>query len=395
MIHNLDVIDSLKNGQLETFVEAIMNKDGKVHKLVLKLDKPNTEKFNRDQNQVFAKKFPDHVFVERVSWQYSRWKKGGLETSKATVIQFPIRLAFGITAHKVQGSSIPYPTKVALDIDSTFTAGQTYVMLSRVQCLDQIFIVGRLQESKIRVSKKALNELQRLERISINRNPRIWMKDQGNVLKIATLNCAGLEAHIEDIKVDQKLLMADIILLQETSLEIGSTNQLEISSHPNILHVRQGRGKGVTIYMKEKFGDKIIVCGQGYTMAAVNCKGLKIFNVYRSSNGSKEEICEKFDKLIDDPITTIVCGDFNVCGQREEKNKITRHLLSYGLPQLVKEPTHVRGRQIDHIYLREGTQMKVLDIERLSPYYTDHDALLLTLEVRKIFTILQFFCHSI
>ena len=246
-------------------------------------------------------------------------------------------------------------------------------MLSRVQCLDQIFIVGRLQESKIRASKKVLNELHRLERISINKNQRIWMKDQ----------------------VDQKLLIADIILLQETSLEIGSTNQLEISSHPNILHVRQGRGKGVTIYMKEKFDDKIIICGPGYTMAAINCKGLKIFNVYRSSNGSKEEICEKFDKLIDDPITTIVCGDFNVCGQREEKNKITRHLLSYGLPQLVKEPTHVRGRQIDHIYLREGTQMKVLDIERLSPYYTDHDALLLTLEVRKIFTILQFFCHYV
>ena len=133
MIHNLDVIDSLTNGQLGTFVEAIMNKDGKVLKLVLKLDKTNAGKINREQNPVLSKKYPEHVFVERVSWQYSLRKKSGLETSKATVIQFPIRLAFGITAHKVQGSSIPYPTTVALDIDSTFTAGQTYVMLSRVQ----------------------------------------------------------------------------------------------------------------------------------------------------------------------------------------------------------------------------------------------------------------------
>ena len=133
MIHNLDVIDSLTNGQLGIFVEAIMNKDGKVLKLVLKLDKTNAGKINREQNPVLSKKYPEHVFVERVSWQYSLRKKSGLETSKATVIQFPIRLAFGITAHKVQGSSIPYPTTVALDIDSTFTAGQTYVMLSRVQ----------------------------------------------------------------------------------------------------------------------------------------------------------------------------------------------------------------------------------------------------------------------
>ena len=189
---------------------------------------------------------------------------------------------------------------------------------------------------------------------------------------------------MEDIKVDQKLLIADIILLQETSLEIGSANQSIISTHPIMLHVKQGRGKGVSIYMKEKYDDKTITIGQGYQMAAISCKGLKIINVYRSSTGSKEEICDKFDEWIDDPFTTIVCGDFNLCGQRETNNKITRHLLTSGLTQLVKEPTHIRGRQIDHIYLRESRHMKVLDIERLSAYYTDHDALLLTLEVIKI-----------
>ena len=270
MIHNLDVIDSLTNGQLGTFVEAIMNKDGKVLKLVLKLDKTNAGKINREQNPVLSKKYPEHVFVERVSWQYSLRKKSGLETSKATVIQFPIRLAFGITAHKVQGSSIPYPTTVALDIDSTFTAGQTYVMLSRVQCLEQIFIVGKFQERKIRVSNKALNELQRLENISINRNLTVCMKNQRNVLKIATLNCAGLEAHIEDIRVDEKLLIADIILLQETSLDFGSSNQFVISSHPNMLHLKQGRGKGVSVYTKEMYDDKALTSGPGYQIAAIN-----------------------------------------------------------------------------------------------------------------------------
>lgn len=181
------------------------------------------------------------------------------------------------------------------------------------------------------------------------------------------------------------MLVADIILLQETSLEIGSTDQLLISSHPNMLHVRQGRGKGVSVYMKETCEDKTFTSGQGYQLAAINFKGVKIFNVYRSSTGSKEEICDKFDDLLENPNAMIVCGDLNVCGQRERKNRITRHLLTYGLTQLVKEPTHVRGRQIDHIYLKEGRQMKVWDIERYSPYYTDHDALLLTVEVRKNF----------
>ena len=149
-----------------------------------------------------------------------------------------------------------------------------------------------------------------------------------------------------------------------------------------MLHLKQGRGKGVSVYTKEMYDDKALTSGPGYQIAAINWWGLKVFNIYRSSNGSKEEICKKIDDLLDDPSSTIVCGDLNVCGQRESRNKLTSHLLSYGLTQLVKEATHIRGRQIDHIYLKEGRQVKVLDIEQFSPYYTDPDSVLLSLEVR-------------
>ena len=168
-----------------------------------------------------------------------------------------------VCAHKVQGSSIQYPTKVAVDVDSAFSAGQTYVMLSRVQCLEQIYIVGRLQESKIKASNKALEELHRLERTSLNRNPRLWIKLQENVIKIASLNCAGLKAHIDDIQVDRTLLMADIILVQETSLDIRSTDNFEITSHPFVHHIREGNGKGVSIYSKKKY-EKVSCVGEGY-----------------------------------------------------------------------------------------------------------------------------------
>ena len=379
MIHNLDVVDSLTNGQLGTFVDAVKNKDGKVLKLILKLDKPSAGKFNRELNPALAKRYPDHVFVERVSWQYSLRKKSGDETSKATLIQFPIRLAFGITAHKVQGSSIPYPTKVAVDVDSAFSAGQTYVMLSRVQCLEQIFIVGRFQESKIKVSFKAIEELQRLEDTSLNRNPRPWIKLQENVLKIASLNCAGLKSHIEDIRADRKLLMADIILLQETSLDDAGSDDFEITTHPFVHHVRQGNGKGVSIYAKKKF-EKIACVGEGFQILKIRFdENIHIFNVYRSSNGCKDRICDIFSELIETTGRTVVCGDFNVCGLRERTNKITTYFESCGFRQLVNESTQIKGRQIDHIFLKEMTQLK--DLERCSVYYSDHDALLLSLQL--------------
>ena len=94
--------------------------------------------------------------------------------------------------------------------------------------MDQVYIVNELKVNKIMMSTDALNELQRLEDISINRNPRFWMNGQQDVLRICSLNCAGLQAHIEDIKADQRLLKADILLFQETSLTSFDQESFEI-----------------------------------------------------------------------------------------------------------------------------------------------------------------------
>ena len=42
-----------------------------------------------------------------------KWRSGEGGTS-AIVIQFPVRLAFALTAHKIQGQTIPKQTKVVL-----------------------------------------------------------------------------------------------------------------------------------------------------------------------------------------------------------------------------------------------------------------------------------------
>ena len=378
LIHNLDTIDSLTNGQLGTFIDAVKDTKGKVVKLILKLDKAGAGAVNRQQNPELAKKFPDYVFIQRVSLQYSMSKKT-TESSKATVIQFPIRLAYGITAHKIQGSSIPFPNTVALDISSVFQAGQAYVMLSRVQCLEQVFIVGKIEESKIRMSNKALEELQRLQSISMNRNPTVWMKPDCGYLKIASVNCAGLNAHFEDIKSDSRLLTADIILLQETSLITGEIVNLDIPSHPVSVHVRQGRGKGVSMYMRKEYDQEIHTVSDGFQILKVKTNNMDIFNVYRSSNGCKETLCLRLEDLIDGTQETLILGDFNICSKSEKNNSIQRCLQGHGLKQIVKEATHIRGRMIDHIYLKNHANEAVVDLERYSPYYTDHDALLLTL----------------
>ena len=110
--------------------------------------------------------------------------------------------------------------RVVLDLNSVFEDAQAHVMLSRAQCLEQVFILKSLDKSKIRTSNIGLNELERLKTISINENPTPWHGQKGNqTIKIATLNCAGLKPHFKDILADDKLMEADLIHLIETSLE--------------------------------------------------------------------------------------------------------------------------------------------------------------------------------
>ena len=92
-------------------------------------------------------------------------------------------------------------------------------MLSRVEDLQQVFIVGKFDPKKaFKTSSKAMNELNRMNKVCLNNNPDAWLKEDNDSIKIACLNCAGLKWHHIDIKSDERLLKADLIHLNEISL---------------------------------------------------------------------------------------------------------------------------------------------------------------------------------
>ena len=63
---------------------------------------------------------------------------------KASITQFPLRLAWAITIHKSQGMSLD---NAEIDLRSTFTYGMGYVALSRVRTLSGIRLIGFTKES--------------------------------------------------------------------------------------------------------------------------------------------------------------------------------------------------------------------------------------------------------
>ena len=78
---------------------------------------------------------------------------------------------------------------------------------------------------------------------------------------------------------------------------------------------------------------------------------------------------------------TLVTGDMNVCFRQNANNAISNCLLKQGFIQLVEKATHVMGGSIDHAYwIDESEKWAMPKIEIYSPYYSDHDAILVTLE---------------
>ena len=255
-------------------------------------------------------------------------------------------------------------------------------MLSRVQQIDQVFIVEKFSESKIRTSQVALEESKRLENISMNKNPSSWDTINDRNIKVMTLNCAGLKAHMEDIKTDNKIMQADMIQLIETSLNEDEENPLKISGF-EVHDFSNRNGMGISTYYKgSKFKYESSYITSEIQVVKFTSEDLLVVTVYRSSRGSLQILNNKLNEMVSNTgQAVLITGDFNLCILKNKTNIISKNLENRGFQQLMKEATQIKGGHIDHIYWRNGLNNWMDPILlRYSPYYTDHDASLVTLK---------------
>ena len=121
--------------------------------------------------------------------------------------------------------------KVIIDITSIFQAAMAYVMLSRVCAIWQIFILNKLDDTKIYPSRTALKELKRLNDKAMKKEVQ-KSDNEGKVkINISSLNCRSLRKHYEDIIQDIQIMNNDMICLQETWLQFDDIEEdLKISN---------------------------------------------------------------------------------------------------------------------------------------------------------------------
>ena len=107
---------------------------------------------------------------------------------------------------------------------------------------------------------------------------------------------------------------------------------------------------------------------------------LDTINVYRSKNGHSVELLNHLLQMLTEDKPTLITGDFNICYIIHKNNRTSQGLEKESFSQLVEEATQIRGGLIDHAYWKDATGVwKRPEIERYSPYYSDHDAICTTL----------------
>ena len=231
---------------------------------------------------------------------------------------------------------------------SSFAAGMIYVMLSRVQCIDQLQIINEFDPEKIKVDESVKAETARMWEVSCNKNPTAWMNSEESGFRVSSLNCRSLRKHIQDVKTDDLLLQADVIALQETWLEKGEDEQgpYQLEGYRAIF-ASAGRGKGLVTYVKGDIHLIQTVRTDDLQICKITMENADVINIYRSQEEPLSRVKDVLLPLIEPEKETILVGDFNFCAT--EKNQLSDALEKAGLIQLVSMPTHIQGGNKEEI----------------------------------------------
>ncbi|XP_062581095.1 uncharacterized protein LOC134242909 [Saccostrea cucullata] len=384
LTRNCDVEDGLVNGVMGhicrfSFVE---NSEEIVKAIGVVFDNKEvgkkTGQYTRDGNM---------VFIERVQEEIK---------DKATTVvrhQFPIRLSWACTAHKVQGMTTD---KVVVNLDKAFAPGQAYVALSRVTSKLGLFIDT---EDPVRFQKNIYADPE--VKAALKEMPKLIFDDIASILasngkKIVLHNIQSLHGHFGDLKNDARFHQADIICLTETWLRSGESTEnfalegfqfhhlprSEAYDESTALNqsVKMTKGGGVGLYLKDKKDSYDIL-----PMSKMNIEGIAVklarrnillLSVYRPCAAKVAMFLQYLQKVLNYLKTNahdcIIVGDFNEDAKID--GPIQRFMKEQNFKQLVSFSTTEGGTILDHVYVSSSIEVEVY---QLPTYYSYHDAVLL------------------
>ena len=331
LTHNVDTSDCLTNGAFGEVVDFKFDNAGQIKEIYVKFENEDCGRQSRKRNADVQKRYPNDnvVAIEKLEFIYSISKNAKLGSATATAYQFPLRLAFASTAHKVQGLTIKKPNSLVVDLRSVRENAQAYVILSRVQSLDQIYILEALCPQKITACTKAISELTRMMKLAINENFSLHNT-------IISCNIRSLNKNFEDLIQASAYKSAKVLCVQETWLDASDFGLSLLENKDwSQNNVCLGRGRGISTFYKKNFEWIADIKSDSFQMTLIKSKELDVVNVYRSNDAVSDEFIAKLSELLHPKKQTIITGDFNLCYTSQRNHPIFKALDEKSFKQLV------------------------------------------------------------
>ena len=169
------------------------------------------------------------IFRSNLMYQAPYRKNYKTHGSMCQVKQFPLKLAWGSTGHKVQGITIKRGTNVVIHGHERIPDGMYYLMLSRAEELEQVYI----EMPKLKKTSEKL-------RLEIRANPRSLQENENLVQRsivqsykekhfsVFMVNINSLSNKIIDLSNDVFAQVSDHICLVETWLDSNKNYSINI-----------------------------------------------------------------------------------------------------------------------------------------------------------------------
>ncbi|XP_078794680.1 uncharacterized protein LOC144988284 [Oryzias latipes] len=377
---NVDVADGLVNGACGIVTDIVYRNSDFPQIVFVNFD-------NKDIGRQRKKQYENHPglvsgSVAIVPEEERLTGRGGLRR------QFPLKLAWACTVHKVQGLTID---NVVVSLKKTFAPGQAYVALSRVTSLSGL-IIQDFKEQAIYCNKTVSEYVANMPQYLINKEN---LTSSSCDFSIFLMNVQNLEWHVKDLALCTKQLHANCIAVTETWLPNAPfTDALNISGYnfysmprslsysgvdPRLNVIKGLKHGGVGMYTVEN----ILFEHVEVQSVDIEClvhrfikSNIVVAVLYRPPSYAISLFRENLKKLVDllEPLgdTIAIMGDFN--DNLVNSKTITDFMAHKGFIQLVSENTTLKNTIIDHVYLKT-TKYKV-ECTVVQTYFSDHDGIL-------------------
>ncbi|XP_078794676.1 uncharacterized protein LOC144988280 isoform X2 [Oryzias latipes] len=375
---NLDITDGLVNGACGIVTHIESYTEGGFPKYVyVKFD---DEEIGKIARRTCAKAdLPGSTAIEPEEERVSQ--KGGMRR------QFPLKLAWACTVHKVQGLTVD---KAVVSFNKIFAAGQVYVAVSRVRTIEGL-IIRDFKEKAIYCNKHAKAALQKMPPLLSDER-----RCDPSSFRVFLLNVQGLCRHVSYLAHCTQQLQPNCIAVTETwltpssALEAVQMDGFSFHSRPRglsysgtnpaLVGLKSQQHGGVGIYCTDG-GDYQILDKPDLNLECVVYRSLALNLVLAVVYRPPSYPVVLFRSHLQDLVlwletqseSVVVMGDFNE--DLLKSSSIFNLMTDRGFRQHVTSPTTERGETIiDHVYAKTSKFTVKAVVSQI--YFSDHEGIL-------------------